>query len=152
MFAKRAGLTPQRVDMLLMLRRTSMRQKDLADILCVTRPVVSRMVAALEDLGYVTRTQGTRDRRERFTAITDEGRTQLALCFPKPTTIGAQDHGEIQWLRWWREHIAKLGIRVDSILRSRQPSHFDVFATKHECHPELFWSSTLPLWLWDPHA
>lgn len=150
MFAARAGLTPQRVDLLLLLRRETRRQKDLADVLCVTRSVVTRMVGALEGLGLVVRTQGTKDRREQHTSITDAGRARLALCFPVPTVHGAQDQGEIQWLRFWREFIAKCGIRVDSVLRSRTPPLFESMATKRECYPELVWSTTLPRSLWDP--
>jgi hypothetical protein len=39
------------------------------------------------------------------------------------------------WLHEWRKAIAALGIRVDSILRSRQPTLFANFAAKHECIP-----------------
>lgn len=152
MFAARAELTPQRVDLLLMLRRETLKQSDLANYLCVTRSVVTRMVDALEDMGLVTRTRGSTDRRERHASITEAGRARLALCFPEPTWHGAQDQGEIQWLRWWRKHIAAYGIRVDSILRSRVPTTFGNFATKMECYPWLVLTTTLPLSLWDPSA
>lgn len=152
MFAARAMLTPQRVDLLLMLRRETLKQSDLANLLCVTRSVVTRMVDALERMGLVIRTRGTKDRRERHASITAAGRARLALCFPTPTWHGAQDEGEIQWLRWWRGYIAPFGIRVDSILRSRPPTLFGNFASKMECYPWLVLSSTLPRSLWDPTA
>ncbi len=151
MFAARAQLTPQRVDLLLLLRRETLKQSDIANYLCVTRSVVSRMVKALEEQGLVVRSRGSDDRRERHTSITTDGRARLALCFPKPTWHGAQDEGERQWLRWWRKPIATLGIRVDNILRSRQPTFFAGFAAKQECYPEIFAPVyTLPLWLYDP--
>lgn len=136
MFAARAQLTPQRVDLLLLLRRETLKQSHLANFLCVTRSVVSRMVAALEELGLVVRSNGVDDRRERYASITEAGRKRLALCFPKPTWHGAQDEGEIKWLRWWREAMASLGIRVDNVLRSRQPLFFACLAAKKECNPE----------------
>ncbi len=136
MFAARASLTPQRVDLLLLLRRETLKQSHLANYLCVTRSVVSRMVAALEEIGLVVRAKGLRDRRERYASITEAGRKRLALCFPKPTCHGAQDEGEIKWLRWWRESMASLGIRVDNVLRSRQPLFFASLAAKKECYPD----------------
>lgn len=136
MFAARAQLTPQRVDLLLQLRGWQHCQADLADRLCVTRPVVSRMLDALVDLGLVVRTTHEIDKRKRVPRLTEAGRRRLAMCFPEPTWHGAQDHGEIRWLHRWREAIADLGICVDSILESRIPSIFANFATKRECIPD----------------
>ncbi len=137
MFAERARLTPQRVDLLLMLRRECLKQSDLAAFLCVTRSVVTKMVVALEGLGLVVRSVGTRDRRERYARLTDAGRARLELCFPTPTKYGAQDQGEIQWLRWYRTYIATLGIRVDGILRAKPP-FFAGLAAHQECSPWVF--------------
>jgi DNA-binding MarR family transcriptional regulator len=140
MFAARARLTPQRIDLMLQLRQWRLNQKDLADRLCVTRPVVSRMLKALVALGLVETTIGERDRRERYPQLTRSGKERLAKCFPGDTRHGAQDHGEITWLHRWREIIAdQLGIRVDSILRSRVPTLFANFAAKHECVPDWLW-------------
>ena len=139
LFAARAALTPQRVDLMLQLRGWRLRQADLADRLCVTRSVVSRMLDALVELGLVVRTIGESDRRERYPELTEAGCARLALCFPEPTWEGAQDRGEIRWLHRWREPIADLGIVVDSILTSRQPNIFASFAAKHELLPDHVW-------------
>lgn len=147
MFAERAKLTPQRVDLLLMLRRERLKQSDLAAFLCVTRSVVTKMVVALEGLGLVVRTIGERDRRERYAQLTEQGRRRLALCFPTPTKYGAQDQGEIQWLRHYRTYIATLGIRVDGILRSKPP-FFLGMAVHQECYPWVFApTETFQRWL-----
>ena len=125
-FAERAGLTPQRIDLMLLLRGWELPQWEIAQRLCVSRPVVSRMVDALVELELVIRTR-TEDGRVRIPRLTAKGRARLALCFPNPTFHGAQDEGEIRWLRVWRHAIAGLGVRVDSILRSRQPDFFHLF-------------------------
>ncbi len=138
-FAARAELTPQRIDLMLQMRGWQLCQADLADRLCVTRPVVSRMIDALVDLRLVVRTASEVDKRKRIPRLTDAGRARLARCFPQPTWHGAQDHGEIRWLRRWRGAIAELGICVDSILDSRTPQIFANFAAKHECVPDHEW-------------
>jgi len=138
-FAARAGLTPQRVDLMLLMRGWSLKQADLADRMCVTRCVVSRMLDALVEQDLVVRRVGDTDRRERYPELTQKGREALAKCFPEPTFHGAQDHGEIRWLHRWRHNIALLGIRVDSILRSRPPQIFANYAAKHELTPDWYW-------------
>jgi DNA-binding MarR family transcriptional regulator len=133
MFSAQVQLTPQRIDLMLQLRVWRLNQKELAERLCVTPPVVSRMLDALVELGLVRRTTASTDMRARYPELTGEGRARLARCFPIATRHGAQDQGEITWLREWRTAIATLGIRVDSILRSRLPDLYPNFAAKHEC-------------------
>lgn len=130
-FAERAGLTPQRVDMLLLLRGFRLTQKEIAWRLCVSPPVVSRMLSALEDLELVYRAGDRADRRRRIPQLTDAGQARLARCFPEPTTRGAQTTGEATWLATWRPWLAQqLGLRVDSMLRARPPAPdcYEVFA------------------------
>lgn len=127
-FASRAALTPQRVDLMLLLRGFRLTQKELAWRLCVSRPVVSRMLTALEELALVARTIDPSDRRRRIPRLTRSGAARLALCFPEPTMGGAQAVGEARWLEYWRVPLAHLGLRVDSILRARVPVCFEVFA------------------------
>lgn len=147
MFAARADLTPQRVDLMLLLRQATRRQSDVANTLCVTRSVVTKMVNALEALGLVVRAIGTKDKRERYASLTQRGRERLARCFPTPTRHGAQDQGEIQWLRWYRSYLATLGIRVDGVLRSKPP-FFAGMAAHQECYPWVFARrETLQAWL-----
>lgn len=120
-FAARARLTPQRVDLMLVVRSGPHTQQQIAHRLCVTRPVISRMLAALRELGLIRDARDPEDRRRRIPELTPEGRERLALCFPTPTTRGAQSTGEAEWLSAWRRNLAMLGVRVDSILRGRMP-------------------------------
>lgn len=150
-FAARARLTPQRVDLMLLIRGEKLLQRQLAERLCVTRPVVSRMIAALCELGLVRNVVAWFDRRCRVPELTESGQARLALCFPRPTRRGAQSTGEAEWLRAWRKHLAKLGIRVDSILRGHMPRTFAVYAAwnnRHGTGLELDYGPYLSLEAW----
>lgn len=127
-FAKRAELTPQRIDLMLVLREHQLSQKVIAQRLCVHESVVSVMLSALVELGLVERIVPAYDRRRRIPQLTWRGQQRLALCFPETTAHGAQDVGEIIWLGCWGSYVAELGVHVDSILTSRTPTMFAQFA------------------------
>lgn len=127
-FAERADLTPQRIDLMLLLRGFRLSQKEIAWRLCVSHPVVSRMLSALEELELVRRVTDPEDRRRRIPLLTARGYARLALCFPEPTTRGAQATGEATWLASWRPLLAELGLRVDNVLRARTPWFFEALA------------------------
>ena len=133
-FAEQAGLTPQRIDLMLLLREGHMNQKQLALRLCVCPAVVSKMLSALVELELVERITPSYDRRHREPILTALGLARLALCFPGSASHGAQDHGEITWLGYWSGFLAELGIVVDSILLSRAPSQFASFAAWASCY------------------
>ena len=80
-FAKIAGLTPARLDLMLALQFEPALQRDLARDLAVTPPVVSRMLGALEELGLVVRHALVEDRRQRVVELTDWGRAKLGILF-----------------------------------------------------------------------
>lgn len=132
-FARRARLTPQRVDLMLLARRWDLTQREIAERLCVAPSVISRMIAALEGDGLVFRIPGSQP-RSKFTRLTELGQERLALCFPEPTTRGAQATGEASWLDAWRHTMARNGLRVDSILRARPPVSFRALAAWNECY------------------
>jgi DNA-binding MarR family transcriptional regulator len=68
------GLTPARLDMLYALERDDfLPQRELQRILGVTKATVSRMVRALEELGYVKRDRDEEDRRCMFVWLTERG-------------------------------------------------------------------------------
>jgi DNA-binding MarR family transcriptional regulator len=72
------GLTPARLDLLYVLRsRQPLCQRELDLALGVTPVVVSRMVKALEELGFVVRTTCAEDRRKKMVRLTDEGMERL---------------------------------------------------------------------------
>jgi DNA-binding MarR family transcriptional regulator len=75
---KASGLTAARFDLLYILGQRPLRadtQRALTRKLGVTRSTVSRMLASLEALGLVRRTRELPDRRQRWVALTDAGRT-----------------------------------------------------------------------------
>ena len=122
------GLTPQRLDLMHLAGTCDLSQRELAERLCVSRPVVSRMLAALERLRLVYRVEDPADRRTKFTRLTREGAAAVAQCCPTGSSRGAQATGEAIWLHAWRARIARLGLRVDSILRARVPQSFAALA------------------------
>ena len=119
---------------MLLLRGFWLTQKELAWRLCVSPPVVSRMLSALAELGLVQRDVDPQDRRRRVPRLTEAGYARLALCFPEPTTRGAQATGEATWLATWRPWLAQLGLRVDTILRARVPGFFEEMAAWNSRH------------------
>jgi DNA-binding MarR family transcriptional regulator len=73
------GLTPSQQSALTTLeRRGSMRVGQLAEREQVSKSTVTRLVARLEDLGLVTRTQDETDGRSWWVSLTDEGSELLA--------------------------------------------------------------------------
>jgi DNA-binding MarR family transcriptional regulator len=77
------GLTAARFDMLFALRefRRGLLQGSLLRVLGVGRTTVSRMLAALEKLGFVKRTVVKRDRRRKRVELTPAGRARIELAY-----------------------------------------------------------------------
>ena len=69
-------LTPARFDMLVAIRRgrVGIIQRNVRWQLGVASPTVSRMMASLEALGYITRCKWPPDRRHRWVTLTELGR------------------------------------------------------------------------------
>jgi DNA-binding MarR family transcriptional regulator len=80
-FSKLNGSTPQRNDLLMLIRHGELAQKQIALALGVTRPVVSRMIDALEERGLVKRTIPPEDRRYRIISLTPKGEKSLMVLF-----------------------------------------------------------------------
>lgn len=80
-FAAIADLTHQRADMLLALMHRALSQRELVETLCVSAPVVSRMVTALEKLGLVERRRSDSDKRVKLVDITKDGMARLNVYF-----------------------------------------------------------------------
>jgi DNA-binding MarR family transcriptional regulator len=80
-FSKLNGSTPQRNDLLMLVRHGPLAQKQISLALGVTRPVVSRMIDALEMLGLVKRTIPPEDRRYRIISLTPKGEKSLMILF-----------------------------------------------------------------------
>lgn len=114
--AKLVDLTPARLDFLTVLRHGPLCQRDLAAKLCVSEPVISRMVRALMKLGLVRRVIPTADKRYRLVSLTSFGRYQyvrLTDCewfLHEDACFGAQTLGESQWHCDWEVPLRKLGL------------------------------------------
>jgi DNA-binding MarR family transcriptional regulator len=63
--------------LLVLDKRDRMSLTDLAEAAHVTLGSMSQTVRRLEQLGYVTKSRGTQDRRKVVFALTDEGKTAV---------------------------------------------------------------------------
>jgi DNA-binding MarR family transcriptional regulator len=84
------GLTAARFDLLyaVMTSGEGLAQSALRKSLGVSRATVSRMLASLEELGLVARTAHSYDRRQRFVALTEEGRLRITSAHCQLTRSG----------------------------------------------------------------
>ncbi|HEX4447948.1 MAG TPA: MarR family transcriptional regulator [Polyangiaceae bacterium] len=107
----RMGLTAARFDMLFALKdsRLGMLQSRLRRLLGVSRTTVSRMLASLEQLGFLTRKRSWSDRRTRDVLLTPRGRAIIVFAHRRLTRSGwaqlAVDTalGTDGAYRWYRE-------------------------------------------------
>jgi DNA-binding MarR family transcriptional regulator len=86
------GLTPARLDMLYVLYLDSRHQcwqSALRDILGVTAPTVSRMLASLQKLGLVKRERDEMDRRQLWVELTDAGLHRMQKVHDELVASGA---------------------------------------------------------------
>ena len=83
-----SNLTPARFDLLRIVRLypDGIGQGSIQWLLGVTAPVVSRMLKALEKLGYVERERPERDRRTQWIRLTERG--AIALAVASSETLG----------------------------------------------------------------
>ncbi|HEX4448245.1 MAG TPA: MarR family transcriptional regulator [Polyangiaceae bacterium] len=108
---KRMGLTAARFDLLfaLMPIKLGMLQSRLRRLLGVSRTTVSRMLASLEQLGFLTRKVSWSDRRTRDVVLTPRGRSTITAAHRTFTRSGwaqlAVDSalGTDGAYRWYRE-------------------------------------------------
>jgi len=120
--ARVGGLTSARADLLAILLSGEHVQVQLAAILCVTAPVVSKMLQALQDLGLVTRRRHPDDRRYKICTITAAGRAQARACLdeiggePADGSWSAQCLGEVAWFHDWRKPLARIGLELRSVV------------------------------------
>lgn len=151
-------LTSARLDLLTILLAGERIQVELAAVLCVTEPVVSRMIRSLEELGWIWRRRDLSDRRCKIVALTREGMARLAPYLdadyhrdPSGQT-SAQCEGESVWLRDWAAPLARAGVSLDTfddhdaadlLFRPMQrwnraityDSVFNWWNPRHEWHP-----------------
>jgi len=120
--ARVAGLTSARADLLALLLRGEHPQVALAAILCVSPPVISKMVRALVAQGLVRRRIPDDDRRYRLCSLTAEGLARAHRCLDEiggdtaDGTWSAQCIGEATWTHDWKKPLSRLGLEVRIIV------------------------------------
>lgn len=117
--ARVVGLTSARLDFLTILLAGERIQVQIAAILCVAEPVVSRMVRALERLGWVERRLDPRDRRCKIVSLSEAGRQRLAPHLDADYHLdpsgqrSAQCDGEVTWIGDWERPMQRVGLSLD---------------------------------------
>jgi DNA-binding MarR family transcriptional regulator len=96
------GLTPARFDLLHVLRQRfdEASQATVRHVLGVSATTVSRMIQALERLGFVERSRHWRDRRTKLVRLTLEGRWRVDAILEELIDTGHLDlafHGCFEW-------------------------------------------------------
>lgn len=120
--ARVAGLTSARADLLAILLRGEHPQVSLAAILCVSAPVITKMVRALVERALVRRRIPDDDRRYRLCSLTAEGRALAHQCLDEiggdaaDGTWSAQCIGEVTWTYDWKKPLTRLGLEVRSFI------------------------------------
>ena len=90
------GLSPSQWSALKTLEdHQPLRIGDLADREAVSAPTATRLVASLEELGLLSRTNDPADRRTAYVALTDEGREKLDWARNVRTAALAQRLSEL---------------------------------------------------------
>jgi DNA-binding MarR family transcriptional regulator len=84
--ARRNGLTPQRYQLLLMVKGApdgseTLAVTDLADRLQIAQSTATELVTRAEDAGLVQRKSSPKDGRVALVRLTPAGEDRLALCF-----------------------------------------------------------------------
>lgn len=145
-----AKLTPARIDLMLAVMRYERSQTELATILCVSPSVVCRMVRALLDQGLISRRIPYEDRRLRMVSLTEHGLARLAPCFgaspllPDDGSRGAHSAGEAMWMLDWRRPLARLGVRIGTLVRSLYPPYGSL-RQRNRANPYRDWLETREL-------
>ncbi len=116
MTAALVELTSSRLDFLGLLVIHGRCQRELAELLCVSEPVVSRMVRALVRLGLVERHIPIADRRFRIVSLTRKGRDvfdvlmdcELPLCMDDSDDV--RGLAESSWVQDWYVTLQRAGL------------------------------------------
>lgn len=117
--ARVLGLTSARLDLLTILLAGERIQVQLAAVLCVAEPVVSRMVRELERLRWIERRVHPDDRRCKIVSLSAAGRERLAPYLDAdyhrdPSgQISAQCEGESVWTSDWQKPFGRIGLSLD---------------------------------------
>lgn len=136
-------LTPSRFDILYILREhrdlPSLWQSRIREILGVARPTVSRMIRALEALGFITRTRSALDRRQWEIALTKHGRRIIEHAIKTILKSGIMALSVIHFVcPKWNCPVETLEAleRLDNTLRYMRERLLDEATLAYPWHPE----------------
>ena len=91
---RRFGLTPARFDLLRVVdahEPHAVAQSEICRVLGVSAATVSRMLIALEKIGFIERTADQRDRRRLLVRLTDFGWNRVDEAIVACVTVGAAE-------------------------------------------------------------
>ena len=119
-YARIVKLTPARLDFVLALADQARCQRQLAEVLCVSEAVISRMVRVLAAKGLVQRHIPLADKRFRIVSLTKEGREVLETLADheqpfENLDVDSQALSEAGWLEDWREPLQ--AVRLEFLQR-----------------------------------
>lgn len=129
--AAAVGLTPARADLMILLWDSPQLQRDIIRELCVSAPVVSRMLKALKTLGFVSSRRQAGAGCLKVVELTSEGRTKLAPLFDDVLALDGergtvQDSAELLVLDFVHVPLTQAGshthLPFDGDLRDLLPS------------------------------
>jgi DNA-binding MarR family transcriptional regulator len=139
----RLGLTAARFDMLYAILEHgsgSMLQRTLRHTLGVSAPTVSRMLASLEELGFIHRTIAANDRRQRVVELTESGR---ACIEQGERMLVGSGHAQLAVDcalspdRWYdTDHCFFLMASLDSFLEGFRQVYGDFATLYYRWHPD----------------
>ena len=114
-YARIVKLTPARLDFVLALADQDRCQRQLAEVLCVSEAVISRMVRVLFELKLVQRHIPLADKRFRIVSLTPEGRQVLETLADheqpfENLDVDSQALSESGWLENWHEPLQSIGL------------------------------------------
>lgn len=119
-----ANLTPARADLMFLLKGGPLVQRQIAELLTVSRPVISRMVTSLEKLQFVERVAVAHDRRYRLIRLTPKGFKELEkvldgfVCEDPSASVQYTAEGLV--MQDWEIALRRAGVKADVLSEEDQ--------------------------------
>jgi DNA-binding MarR family transcriptional regulator len=137
----RLGMTAARFDLMYAVHKQFyMTQRRLRNVLGVSAPTVSRMLASLEELGLLRREPALGDRRQRHVLLTDAGRKCIRKAIRRLIRSGSAQLAVDSALcpeRWVDGDACFLAMQAcDSALSAIRHAYRDVASLYFRWHPD----------------
>jgi DNA-binding MarR family transcriptional regulator len=137
------GLTPSRFDILYILGGSDSAlgsyQCDIRRMLGIAGSTLSRMIDALEELGFVTRSRAIYDRRKCTIRLTEKGLRTIRRAIFHTRTINSVDFAVDNMItrKWWNDDNCFADrCRVTSMLIYMRDQLSDTAALYYPWHPD----------------